>query len=122
MTTWNNRVVNRFVQRVSLSRVKRKSSYEIKEVHYDENDKPYAYGGPCLGSETVESLREVVARLHEAFDNPVLDAKDFKNAVEEERLMHKLVEERLMHKWVDEDYPEATDEQKANLVKLFKEV
>jgi hypothetical protein len=54
--------------------------------------------------------------------NPVLDAKDFKNAVEEERLMHKLVEERLMHKWVDEDYPEATDEQKANLVKLFKEV
>jgi hypothetical protein len=27
-----------------------------------------------------------------------------------------------MHKWVDEDYPEATDEQKANLVKLFKEV
>jgi hypothetical protein len=96
--------------------------YEIKEVFYDENDKPYAYGGPCLGSETVESLREVVARLHEAFDNPVLDAKDFKNAVEEERLMHKLVEERLMHKWVDEDYPEATDEQKANLVKLFKEV
>jgi hypothetical protein len=91
-------------------------------VFYDENDKPFAYGGPCLGSETVESLREVVARLHEAFDNPVLDAKDFKNAVEEERLMHKLVEERLMHKWVDEDYPEATDEQKANLVKLFKEV
>ena len=31
-------------------------------------------------------------------------------------------EERLMRKWVDEDYPKATDEQKANLLKLFKEV
>jgi DNA topoisomerase IA len=30
--------------------------------------------------------------------------------------------ERLMRKWVDEDYPEATEEQKANLVKLFREV
>jgi hypothetical protein len=106
---WNHRVV-RFVDVIEGET---EEFYEIKEVFYDENDKPYAYGGPCLGSETVESLREVVARLHEAFDNPVLDAKDFKNAVEEERLMHK---------WVDEDYPEATDEQKANLVKLFKEV
>ena len=118
MTTWNHRVV----KFVDVIEGETEEFYEIKEVHYDENDKPYAYGGPCLGSESVESLREVVARLHEAFDNPVLDAKDFKNAVEEERLMHKLVEERLMHKWVDEDYPEATDEQKANLVKLFKEV
>jgi len=29
---------------------------------------------------------------------------------------------RLMQKWVDEDYPGATDKQKANLVKLFGEV
>jgi DNA topoisomerase IA len=30
--------------------------------------------------------------------------------------------ERLMRKWVDEDHPEATEEQKANLTKLFREV
>jgi len=30
--------------------------------------------------------------------------------------------DRLMSKWVDEEYSEATDEQKANLLKLFKEV
>jgi hypothetical protein len=29
---------------------------------------------------------------------------------------------RLMKIWVDEDYPEATEEQKANLTKLFREV
>jgi hypothetical protein len=46
-------------------------------VYYDENDKPCGYGGVCLGSESVESLREVVARLHEAIDKPVLNAKDF---------------------------------------------
>ena len=31
-------------------------------------------------------------------------------------------ESRLMHKWVTEEYPKITEEQKANLVKLFKEV
>jgi len=31
-------------------------------------------------------------------------------------------DEMLMQKWVDEDYPGATDKQKANLVKLFGEV
>ena len=31
-------------------------------------------------------------------------------------------EERLMRKWVDEDHPEVTEEQKANLTKLFREV
>ena len=70
---WNNRVV-RFVDVIEGET---EEFYEIKEVYYDGNDKPYGYGGPCLGSESVESLREVVARLHEAFDNPVLDAKNF---------------------------------------------
>lgn len=31
-------------------------------------------------------------------------------------------DERLMRKWVDEDYPKATEQQKANLTKLFMEV
>ena len=30
--------------------------------------------------------------------------------------------DRLMSKWIDEEYSEATDEQKANLLKLFREV
>ena len=29
---------------------------------------------------------------------------------------------RLMRKWVDEDYPTLTEEQRANLTKLFMEV
>lgn len=78
---WNNRVV-RFVDVIKgeteeFSEEFSEEFYEIKEVYYDENNKPNGYVDPCLGSETVESLREVVARLHEAFDKPVLDAKDF---------------------------------------------
>jgi hypothetical protein len=70
---WNNRVV----KFVDVIEGETEEFYEIKEVYYDENDKPCGYGGVCLGSESVESLREVLARLHEAIDKPVLNAKDF---------------------------------------------
>jgi hypothetical protein len=40
---WNHRVV-RFVDVIEGET---EEFYEIKEVHYDENDKPYAYGGPA---------------------------------------------------------------------------
>ena len=47
----------------------------------------------------------------------------FVYARDEEEVPADMEEEsRLMQKWVAEDYPEATEEQKANLVKLFKEV
>jgi hypothetical protein len=38
------------------------------------------------------------------------------------RLTPQEAEEKLMRKWVDEDHPEVTEEQKANLTKLFREV
>ena len=46
----------------------------------------------------------------------------FVYARDEEEVYEKEAEERLMRKWVDEDHPEVTEEQKANLTKLFREV
>ena len=58
--------------------------FSIQEVYYDENDKPTGCCDPFVGSETLEGLKEVVARMQEAvipFAQPVLKAKDFKEEV-----------------------------------------
>jgi hypothetical protein len=54
--------------------------YAIKEVHYDENDKPTGYGEPSIVSEDLNELKWVVARLGEALTQPILKAKDFKES------------------------------------------
>jgi hypothetical protein len=51
-----------------------------------------------------------------------VSAKDEEEVYEKEASYAQEAEERLMRKWVDEDHPEATEEQKANLTKLFREV
>jgi hypothetical protein len=51
--------------------------FSIQEVFYDENDKPTGYCDPFVGSETLEGLKEVVARMQEAVAQPVLKAEDF---------------------------------------------
>jgi hypothetical protein len=45
MTTWNNRVVNRLW---TLIEGETEEFYEIKEVFYDENDKPWRTVGHAL--------------------------------------------------------------------------
>jgi hypothetical protein len=49
-------------------------------------------------------------------------ARDEEEVYEKEASYAQEAEERLMRKWVDEDHPEVTEEQKANLTKLFREV
>ena len=51
-----------------------------------------------------------------------VSAKDEEEVYEKEASYAQEAEEKLMRKWVDEDHPEATEEQKANLTKLFREV
>jgi hypothetical protein len=51
-----------------------------------------------------------------------VSAKDEEEVYEKEASYAQGAEEKLMRKWVDEDHPEATEEQKANLTKLFREV
>jgi hypothetical protein len=57
--------------------------FSIQEVFYDENDKPTGYCDPFVGSETLEGLKEVVARFGEALTQPTLKAKDFKEDEDE---------------------------------------
>jgi hypothetical protein len=49
-------------------------------------------------------------------------ARDEEEVYEKEASYAQEAEEKLMRKWVDEDHPEATEEQKDNLTKLFREV
>ena len=79
---------------------------------------------------TAEQVREVlIKRVIQAYDSgELLEAIGAPFDTYEEEVYEKEAsyaqeaEERLMRKWVAEDYPEATEEQKANLTKLFREV
>lgn len=69
--TWNHRVV----------RVKETDNDDLlilTEVFYDENGKPTGYTEPFMCSETIDGLRELLARLSEALAEPVLDATEMK--------------------------------------------
>ena len=79
---------------------------------------------------TAEQVREaLIKRVIQAYDSgELLEAIGAPFDTYEEEVYEKEAsyaqeaEERLMRKWVDEDHPEVTEEQKANLTKLFREV
>jgi len=52
----------------------------IREVCYEENGMPTTNGSPFVFvmSETMEGLREVIDRMKEALDQPILTPEDFK--------------------------------------------
>ena len=70
--TWNNRIVNLKSQNGG------EDWYCLQEVHYDMQDKPTGYAAPCLGSESMESLRDVWDMMAEAMELPPLQEEDFK--------------------------------------------
>jgi len=49
----------------------------LREVYYDEADRPAAHGEPFLSGETLEELSQVVGRLTDALQQPVLKPEDF---------------------------------------------
>ena len=69
--TWNNRIVNLKSQNGG------EDWYCLQEVHYKQ-DKPTGYAAPCLGSESMESLRDVWDMMAEAMELPPLQEEDFK--------------------------------------------
>ena len=70
--TWNNRCVNLKSQNGG------EDWYCLQEVHYDMQGKPTGYAAPCLGSESMESLRDVWDMMAEAMELPPLQEEDFK--------------------------------------------
>lgn len=65
MNTWNHRVVKMDDEDGTLL---------LAEVVYDDDGNPLAYHEPFMCSETIEGLQELLTRLSDALDEPVLDA------------------------------------------------
>jgi hypothetical protein len=49
----------------------------LYEVHYTDEGVPVGYTDPCTGSESVESLREVLRWQALALDKPVMQKSEF---------------------------------------------
>ena len=69
--SWNHRVVDMTAENEG------DPLFEIREVFYNRDGIPVGHGGPSVMSETMEGLREVVDRMKEALERPVLKPEDF---------------------------------------------
>ena len=68
--TWNYRIVN------AKSENGGEDWYCLKEVIYQEG-KPSWYSEPCVGSEDMDSMREVWRMMGLAMEKPPLQESDF---------------------------------------------
>ena len=69
---WNHRLVN------CPSENGGEDYFTFKEVYYDDDsNKPFSYSDPFMGSESIEGMQELVARLSKALEHPVLHENDF---------------------------------------------
>ena len=64
MSTWNHRVVKMDDEDGTLL---------LAEVVYDDDGNPLGYHEPFMCSETIEGLQELLTRLSDALEEPVLD-------------------------------------------------
>jgi hypothetical protein len=64
MSTWNHRVVKMDDEEGTLL---------LAEVVYDEDGNPLGYHEPFMSSDTIEGLQELITRLSDALEEPVLD-------------------------------------------------
>ena len=75
MSTWNHRVVKMDDEDGTLL---------LAEVVYDDDGNPLGYHEPFMSSDTIEGLQELITRLSDALDEPVLDVATLKWSKEEE--------------------------------------
>lgn len=64
MSTWNHRVVKMDDEDGTLL---------LAEVVYDDDGNPLGYHEPFMSSDTIEGLQELLTRLSDALEEPVLD-------------------------------------------------
>jgi hypothetical protein len=69
MNTWNHRVVKMDDEEGTLL---------LAEVFYDEDGNPLGYHEPFMSSDTIEGLQELITRLSDALEEPVLDVATMK--------------------------------------------
>ena len=71
MSTWNFRLID-------LSGENGGDPWlELVEVHYNDEGVPVGYSSPCIGSETADSMRQVMDWHRLALNKPVMQKADF---------------------------------------------
>jgi hypothetical protein len=78
MSTWNFRMIDLSDENGGDSWI------ELCEVHYNDAGVPVGYSNPCVGSETVEGIRQLVAWYALALDKPILKKADFVGSFDDE--------------------------------------
>lgn len=79
MSTWNHRVVDLTTQNDG------EELYAIQEVFYDDDGTLMGYCEPSMVSETMTGLVEILERMADALEQPVLKHEDFvRNKVTDE--------------------------------------
>ena len=68
---WNYRIVNLKTQNGG------EDWYCLQEVYYDMNSRPTGYLVPCIGSESMEGMRNVWDMMAEAMELPPMQEEDF---------------------------------------------
>jgi len=74
---WNYRIVN------LKSENGGEDWYCIREVYYDENNKPEGHSDVSVGSESLEDVLNVLDMMRKATELPALQESDFEDAHEE---------------------------------------
>ena len=74
---WNYRIVN------LKSENGGEDWYCIREVYYDDNDKPEGHCDVSVGSESLEDVTNVLDMMRKATELPALQESDFEDAHEE---------------------------------------
>lgn len=74
---WNYRIVN------LKSENGGEDWYCIREVYYDDNDKPEGHSDVAVGSESLEDVLNVLDMMRKATELPALQESDFEDAHEE---------------------------------------
>jgi hypothetical protein len=72
--SWNHRVIDVTVENEG------DPLFELREVYYIDGA-PIGHGEPSVMSETMEGLVEVIDRMKEALERPVLKPEDFRGEV-----------------------------------------
>ena len=70
--SWNIRVVD-----VSLDD-EDDNILEFREVYYDTNNNPYGHCALTLCAESLDDLHDMIIKLHDSLEQPVLVDSDFK--------------------------------------------
>lgn len=68
MSEWEYRIVRNKEYEAEFGEV----LYELKEVYYDDSDRPWAFGDPCLMSDTPEGFATVMGWVASGAAKPVL--------------------------------------------------